>query len=101
MFMGIITLIFLVCSLRTNIAFVILFFSLVLAFELLAAAFFLNADNITGNASTSSKLVVVSRTRLIIVCVNIQLIFTGRWSLSLRHFAGRMVDFRRADARCR
>lgn len=31
-----------------------------MAFELLAAAFFLNADDITGNANSASKLVVVS-----------------------------------------
>ena len=58
--MGMITFIFLICSVRTNIAFVILFFSLVIAFELLAAAYFLNADSITGHANTVSKLQVVS-----------------------------------------
>jgi len=58
MFMGIITFIFLICSVRTNVAFVVLFLSLVMAFELLAAAFFLNADDITGNANSASKLVV-------------------------------------------
>lgn len=57
--MGLITFIFLVCSLRTNIAFVILFFSLVISFEMLAAAFFLHADDYTGNASTANRLIVV------------------------------------------
>jgi succinate-acetate transporter protein len=59
-FMCMITFIFLICSVRTNVAFVVLFTSLTLTFALLAAAFFLNADNITANASTAGKLVVVS-----------------------------------------
>ncbi|KAL2205720.1 GPR1/FUN34/YaaH-class plasma membrane protein [Sarocladium strictum] len=57
-FMCMITFIFLICSVRTNVAFVVLFTSLTLTFALLAAAFFLNADNITANASTAGKLVV-------------------------------------------
>ncbi|KAK0388012.1 hypothetical protein NLU13_4256 [Sarocladium strictum] len=58
LFMGIITLVYLVCSLRTNIAFVVLFISLTICFELLAAAYFLNAADIVANASSANKLVV-------------------------------------------
>lgn len=63
LFMGLICFVFLICSLRTNIAFFIIFLSLVVAFGLLTGAFLLNADDITGNAARVHKLIVV-RTRL-------------------------------------
>lgn len=69
LFMGMITLVFLICSIRTNIAFVVLFFSLVIAFELLAAAFFLNGDDFIGNAGTSHKLVVGGGACLFVTCM--------------------------------
>jgi len=43
-FMGLLCLIYLICSLRTNIAFVIIFFTLVLAFSLLAATYWHQAE---------------------------------------------------------
>ena len=60
-----ICLIFMICSLRTNICFFIIFLSLVLAFGLLAGAYFNlalayeNPAN-TSAAATAKKLVVVS-----------------------------------------
>lgn len=69
LFMGLITLVFLVCSVRTNIAFVVLFLSLSIAFELLAGAYFLNADDIAGNAGTASKLVVGGGACLFVTCL--------------------------------
>jgi succinate-acetate transporter protein len=54
-FMGVLCLIYLVCSLRTNIVFVIIFFTLVLAFGLLAGAYWQNANAIgKGDASAAA-----------------------------------------------
>jgi len=43
LFMGVLCLIYLICSLRTNVAFVIIFLTLVIAFSLLTAAYWHNA----------------------------------------------------------
>ncbi|ESZ92125.1 hypothetical protein SBOR_7504 [Sclerotinia borealis F-4128] len=48
-FMGVLCLIFLVCSLRTNVVFVVIFFTLLLAFALLSAVYWHTANSI-GNA---------------------------------------------------
>ena len=64
LFMGLICLIFLICSLRTNIVFFVIFLSLVGAFGCLAGAYwnlalaYENAANVSA-ASKASKLVVV------------------------------------------
>ena len=47
-FMGLLCFIFLICSLRTNIVFVVIFFTLVLTFTLLAGSYWQNANAI-GN----------------------------------------------------
>lgn len=47
-FMGVLCFIYLICSLRTNIVFVVIFFTLVLAFGLLAGTYWQNANGI-GN----------------------------------------------------
>lgn len=57
--MGLICLIFLVCSLRTNICFFVIFLTLVIAFGLLTGAYLANAADFAGNASFAKKLVVV------------------------------------------
>jgi succinate-acetate transporter protein len=54
--MGLLCLVYLICSLRTNIAFVIIFLSLVVAFSLLAATYFLSA---LGDATTAGRTLVV------------------------------------------
>jgi len=54
-FMGVLCFIYLICSLRTNIVFVVIFFTLVLAFSLLAAAYWYNAHAIgSGDASAAA-----------------------------------------------
>lgn len=58
--MGLLCFIFLICSLRTNIAFFIIFLSLVVAFGLLTGAYFALAADYTGNAAMANKLVIVS-----------------------------------------
>ncbi|TAQ86418.1 hypothetical protein B7494_g5260 [Chlorociboria aeruginascens] len=59
-FMGLLCLIYFICSLRTNVAFVIIFLALTLAFSLLAATYWKNAEAIAataqGNANTSASL---------------------------------------------
>lgn len=49
-FMGVLCFIYLICSLRTNICFVIIFLTLVLAFGLLAGAYWTNALAIEAGA---------------------------------------------------
>ncbi|KAK2596737.1 hypothetical protein QQS21_006192 [Conoideocrella luteorostrata] len=58
LFMGLICFVFLICSLRTNVAFFVIFLSLVIAFGLITGAFLLNAADITGNANQAHKLLV-------------------------------------------
>lgn len=53
-------LVFLVCALRTNVVFVIIFFTLVLVFGFLTAAYWLLASDYTGNAVMAGKLVQAS-----------------------------------------
>jgi succinate-acetate transporter protein len=53
LFMGVLCFIYLICSLRTNIVFVVIFFTLVLAFSLLAGAYWQNANAI-GNGDASA-----------------------------------------------
>jgi succinate-acetate transporter protein len=52
-FMGVLCLIYLICSLRTNVVFVVIFFTLVLAFGLLAGSFWHNA-NAYGNTNAAA-----------------------------------------------
>jgi succinate-acetate transporter protein len=52
-FMGVLCMIYLVCSLRTNVVFVVIFFTLVIAFGLLAGAYWQNANAI-GNKDPSA-----------------------------------------------
>ncbi len=55
LFMGVLCFIYLICSLRTNIVFVVIFFTLVLAFSLLTGAYWYNALSISsGDASKAA-----------------------------------------------
>jgi hypothetical protein len=54
------TLIFLVCSLRVNICFVVIFFSLLLALVFLTVTYWLLAADMVGNAAVAGKMLVVS-----------------------------------------
>jgi len=52
-FMGLLCLIYLICALRTNVVFVVIFFTLVCAFGLLAGAYWQNANGI-GNKDAAA-----------------------------------------------
>lgn len=55
-FMGVLCLIYLICSLRTNIVFVVIFFTLVLTFGLLAGAYWQLANGIGNNDASALAL---------------------------------------------
>ncbi len=63
-FMGVLCFIYLICSLRTNIVFVVIFFTLVLAFSLLAAAYWYSALAIgnkdAGKAAVAGRLQIAA-----------------------------------------
>jgi succinate-acetate transporter protein len=64
LFMSVLCFIYLICSLRTNVAFVVIFFTLVLVFSLLAAAYWTNAQAIgaTSDAAyAASKVALAGR----------------------------------------
>jgi len=67
-FMGVLCLVYLICSLRTNVPFVIIFLTLVLAFSLLAATYWYSAAAIgmtTSNpAGAASKLATAHRLQI-------------------------------------
>lgn len=54
--MGILCFMYLICSIRTNIAFVIVFLTLLIAFSLITGAYWLLAQDYTGNAAQAAKL---------------------------------------------
>lgn len=62
--MGMITLVFLVCSLRTNVVFFVIFLTLVVTFALITAAYWFLAMDFTGNANYAATLLKVSRSSL-------------------------------------
>ncbi|KAG7142024.1 Protein alcS like protein [Verticillium longisporum] len=55
--MMLLCLVYLVCSLRTNVAFFIIFLTLVLGFGLLTGAYWALASDYTGNAAFANKLI--------------------------------------------
>lgn len=59
-FMGVVSFIFFVCAFRTNVCFVVIFLTLVFTFALLTVAYWLLAEDFTGNASTANDFVIVS-----------------------------------------
>lgn len=58
--MGVLCFIYMICALRTNVVFVVIFLSLVVAFGLLAGAFFLQAADYAANAAAANRCLVVS-----------------------------------------
>ncbi|RDL33622.1 uncharacterized protein BP5553_07990 [Venustampulla echinocandica] len=56
LFMGVLCLVFLICSLRTNVVFVVIFFTLVIAFGLLAGAYWQNANSIMYEDPSAAAL---------------------------------------------
>lgn len=58
--MGVMCLIYLVASLRTNVCFVFIFFTLVMCFGMLTAAYWYLAEDYVGNAALATRYIVVS-----------------------------------------
>jgi succinate-acetate transporter protein len=56
LFMGVLSFIFFLCALRTNVVFVMIFFSLTFCFLLITAGFWALAEDFTGNALLAQKL---------------------------------------------
>ncbi|KAH8125749.1 hypothetical protein ACSS6W_005698 [Trichoderma asperelloides] len=69
LFMGLLCIIFLVCSLRTNVAFFVIFLSLVIAFGLLTGAFWAMAEDFVGNAAYAHKLLVGAGASAFVTCL--------------------------------
>lgn len=57
--MGMLCLVYLICSVRTNIVFFLIFLSLVIAFGLLTGAYWALAADYAGNAEKAHMMVVV------------------------------------------
>ncbi|KAH8672294.1 GPR1/FUN34/yaaH family-domain-containing protein [Ilyonectria robusta] len=67
-FMGLLAVVYLICALRTNVVFVIIFFTLIPAFALLTGAFWVLAEDYTGNADLANKLFVAAGAILFCTC---------------------------------
>lgn len=66
LFMGLLCLIYLICALRTNIVFVIIFFTLTLGFAVLSGSYWQAAQ---GNADISRKLVIATGAFFFVTCL--------------------------------
>lgn len=69
LFMGLLCIIFLICSLRTNVAFFVIFLSLTIAFGLLTGAFWAQAEDFAGNADYAHKLLVGAGASAFVTCL--------------------------------
>ncbi|KAH7250612.1 hypothetical protein FSOLCH5_000217 [Fusarium solani] len=69
LFMGVLTFVFLICSLRTNLVFVAIFFSLWFCFMLLTAAFWTLAQDFTGKAKLAQKLTIAGGACGFVTCM--------------------------------
>ena len=106
MYVGLVCLIFLICSLRTNIVFFLIFLSLIGGFGCLAGAYwnlalaYENAAN-TMAAKRAGQLVVVSLPTYYRRCYYslIHARSLGGRRFHIRHFHGRLVDLLRHHAR--
>lgn len=88
--MGLLCFIYLICSLRTNVVFVVIFASLVIAFGLLTGAYFQIAMG--TNADLANRLVVVSLDHLRALCVSERLRLTLYRVLVQLHSSRRQLD---------
>lgn len=80
-FMAVLSFVFLICSLRTNIAFVVIFFTLVLGFSLLAGSYWQSANGI-GNKDASAialagRLQIAGGASLFVTCLSGWWIFSA------------------------
>ncbi|KAI9759988.1 MAG: hypothetical protein M4579_001925 [Chaenotheca gracillima] len=80
LFMGLLCFIYMICSLRTNIVFVVIFFTLVMGFTLLAATYWQVAN---GNAVAAGKLQIAGGAFLFITCMAGWWIFFAQMLASL------------------
>jgi len=64
LFMGVLCFIYLICSLRTNIVFVVIFFTLVVAFGLLTATYWYNAEALASDPVDASTLAYAGRLQI-------------------------------------
>ncbi|KAM5343101.1 hypothetical protein ACJ41O_014067 [Fusarium nematophilum] len=69
LFMAVLTFVFLVCSFRTNLVFVTIFFSLMFCFILLTAAFWALAADFAGNADLAKKLTIAGGACGFVTCM--------------------------------
>ncbi|CAI6099199.1 unnamed protein product [Clonostachys chloroleuca] len=67
--MGVLAFVYLICALRTNIVFVTISLSLLPAFSMLMAAFWLQAEDFEGNAAMAHQMLVGAGASLIVTCV--------------------------------
>ncbi|KAF6816467.1 gpr1 fun34-class plasma membrane protein [Colletotrichum musicola] len=67
--MGMITVVFLVCSLRTNIVFFIIFLTLVPTFALITAAYWFLAMDFAGNSAFAAKLLEAAGACAFVTCM--------------------------------
>ncbi|KAK1708421.1 hypothetical protein CaCOL14_008131 [Colletotrichum acutatum] len=66
--MGLICVVFLICSLRTNIVFFVIFLTLVAAFGLITAAYWFLAMDYTSNAAYAAKLLQAAGACAFVTC---------------------------------
>lgn len=91
--MGMMCLIFLVCSLRTNFCFVMIFLGLLLTFIFLTVAYWLLAADYAGNAGRANKMIVVSTTILRVwLAMTDNMNFIGRRRFCIRDLCLWLVD---------
>lgn len=69
--MAVLSLIYFICSLRTNAIFAVFFLLLVPAFSLLAGGFWLQAENYTGNASDAADVFEGSGAIFFVSCLGV------------------------------
>lgn len=69
MSMGLVCFMFLICSIRTNICFVVIFLALVVQFALLTSAYWLLAEDYVGNAARAGRLVVAGGASAFAACI--------------------------------
>ncbi|KAH6685928.1 hypothetical protein F5X68DRAFT_209524 [Plectosphaerella plurivora] len=67
--MGMICLVFMVCSLRTNLVFFIIFLTLIIGFGLLTGAYWALASNYAGNAAFANRLIVGGGATFFVTCL--------------------------------
>ncbi|KAF3760949.1 hypothetical protein M406DRAFT_18130, partial [Cryphonectria parasitica EP155] len=68
-FMAVVCFCFLLASVRTNICFVFIFFTLFLTFTMLTSAYWYLAEDYTGNAATAGKFIIAAGAFAFMACM--------------------------------